>query len=57
MRVVPDVFTLVDPRVYCIALGHEDLGDRNDLRRNPVLGSILGRLEARRANRGPFGRQ
>ena len=46
-RVVHDVRTLVGQRVFGIALGYEDLNDHDDLRRDPVLGPVLGRLEAR----------
>ncbi|MBK1696618.1 transposase [Rhodovibrio salinarum] len=47
-RVVHDVRTLVGQPVFGIALGYEDLNDHNDFRRDPVLGPMLGRLEARR---------
>ena len=43
-----DVATLVGQRVFGIALGYEDLVDHDELRRDPVLGAVLGRLEARR---------
>jgi hypothetical protein len=53
-RVVHDVRTLVGQRVFAIALGYEDLNDHDDLRRDPVLGPVLGRLEARRAGCAPL---
>jgi hypothetical protein len=53
-RVVPDVRTLVGQRVFGIALGYEDLNDHDDLRRDPVLGPVLGRLEARRSGCAPL---
>jgi hypothetical protein len=53
-RVVHDVHTLVGQRVFGIALGYEDLNDHDDLRRDPVLGPVLGRLEARRARCAPL---
>jgi hypothetical protein len=53
-RVVHDVRTLVGQRVFGIALGYEDLNDHDDLRRDPVLGPVLGRLEARRARCAPL---
>jgi hypothetical protein len=53
-RVVHDVRTLVGQRVFGIALGYEDLNDHDDLRRDPVLGPVLGRLEARRSRCAPL---
>ena len=53
-RIVHDVRTLIGQRVFAIALGYEDLVDHDDLRRDPVLGAVLGRLEARRANCAPL---
>lgn len=53
-RVVHDVPTLVGQRVFGIALGYEDLIDHDDVRRDPVLGAVLGKLEARRANCAPL---
>jgi len=53
-RVVHEVRTLVGQRVFAIALGYEDLNDHDDLRRDPVLGPVLGRLEARRARCAPL---
>jgi hypothetical protein len=47
-RVVHEVHTLVGQRVFAVALGYEDLSDHDDLRSDPVLGPVLGRLEARR---------
>ena len=53
-RVVHDVTTLVGQRVFGIALGYEDLIDHDALRHEPVLGVVLGRLEARRAGCAPL---
>ncbi len=53
-RVVHDVHTLVGQRVFGIALGYEDLIDHDELRRDPVLGTVLGRLEARRPGCAPL---
>ena len=53
-RVVHDVATLVGQRVFGIALGYEDLIDHDALRHDPVLGVVLGRLEARRAGCVPL---
>ena len=51
-RIVHDVPTLVGQRVLGIALGYEDLVDHDELRHDPVLGLVLGRLEARPNGRG-----
>ena len=53
-RVVHDVRTLVGQRVFGLALGYEDLNDHDDLRRDPVLGTVLGRLEARHPGCAPL---
>ena len=53
-RVVHDVATLVGQRVFGIALGYEDLIDHDELRHDPALGVVLGRLEARRAGCAPL---
>lgn len=42
------VRTLVLQRVVGIALGYEDLNDHDELRRDPVLAVLAGKLEARR---------
>ena len=42
--------TLVAQRVHGIALGYEDLNDHDELRHDPVLGLISGKLEARRSD-------
>ena len=47
-RVVHAVRTLVGQRVFAIALGYEDLNDHDELRHDPVLGPVLGRLSAPR---------
>jgi len=53
-RVVHDIPTLVGQRVFGIALGYEDLVDHDELRRDPVLGAVLSRLEARRRGCAPL---
>lgn len=40
--------TLVGQRVFGIALGYEDLNDHDELRHDPVLATLTGKLEARR---------
>ncbi len=47
-RVEHEVATLVGQRVFGIALGYEDLVDHDQLRHDPVLASLAGKLEARR---------
>jgi len=41
--------TLIAQRVHAIALGYEDLNDHDELRHDPVLGLISGKLEAGRS--------
>ena len=53
-RVVHDVATLVGQRVFGIALGYEDLIDHDELRHDPALGVVLGRLEGRRSGCAPL---
>ena len=53
-RVIHDIPTLVGQRVFGIALGYEDLIDHDDLRRDPVLGAVLGKLEAARPDLAPL---
>jgi hypothetical protein len=43
--VLHDVRTLVAQRVFGLALGYEDLVDHDELRRDPVLGVMLGKLD------------
>src|SRR6266852_5880986 len=44
------VATLVGQRVFGIALGYEDINDHDELRRDPVMAVLAGKLEAGRAN-------
>jgi hypothetical protein len=46
--------TLVMQRVVGIALGYEDLVDHDDLRHDPVLATLAGKLAARRATCAPL---
>lgn len=41
--------TLIGQRVHGIALGYEDLNDHENLRHDPVIGLLSGKLEARRS--------
>jgi hypothetical protein len=43
--VLHEVRTLVAQRVFGLALGYEDLVDHDDVRRDPVLGAMLGKLK------------
>jgi hypothetical protein len=43
--VLHDVKTLIAQRVFGLALGYEDLIDHDELRRDPVLGVLLGKLD------------
>jgi hypothetical protein len=43
------VRTLVGQRVMGIALGYEDLNDHEQLRHDPLLGAVIGKLEPGRA--------
>ena len=53
-RVEHEVATLVGQRVFGIALGHEDVVDHDQLRHDPVLAILAGKLEARRAGCAPL---
>jgi hypothetical protein len=46
--------TMVGQRVIGIALGHEDLVDHDDLRHDPVLAAMLGKLTPRRQECAPL---
>ena len=48
LRIEHSVETLVAQRIHGIALGYEDLSDHDELRHDPVLGLLSGKLEARR---------
>jgi hypothetical protein len=45
-----EIATLVGQRVYGIALGYEDLVDHDQLRHDPVLAALGGKLSARRSS-------
>jgi Transposase DDE domain group 1 len=36
---------LITQRVYALALGYEDLNDHDDLRRDPLLATVIGKLD------------
>jgi hypothetical protein len=43
-----EVVTLIGQRVFGIALGYEDLNDHDELRHDPMMAVLAGKLEARR---------
>jgi hypothetical protein len=45
-----EVTTLLGQRIYGIALGYEDLVDHDQLRHDPVLAALGGKLSSRRSN-------
>ena len=47
------VATLVGQRVFGIALGYEDLNDHDELRHDPLMAVLAGRLDARREDCAP----
>ena len=53
-RIEHEVATLVGQRVFGIALGHEDLIGHDQLRHDPVLAILAGKLEARRPDCAPL---
>ncbi len=50
-RIEHTVADLVAQRVYGLALGYEDLNDHDDLRRDPLLAAIVGKLDPTGATR------
>ena len=53
-RVEHDIATLVGQRIFGIALGHEDVVDHDQLRHDPVLAILAGKLAARRGDCAPL---
>jgi Transposase DDE domain group 1 len=49
-----EVRTLVGQRVFGIALGYEDLNDHDELRHDPALAVLAGKLEAKRSDCAPL---
>ena len=47
------VSTLVGQRVFGIALGYEDVNDHDELRHDPVMAVLAGKLSAKRADCAP----
>ena len=52
-----EVATLVGQRVFGIALGYEDLNDHDELRHDPVMAVLAGKLAARRSDCAPLAGQ
>ena len=48
------IAAMVAQRVFGIALGYEDLIDHDQLRHDPVLAALAGKLEAKRQNCAPL---
>jgi hypothetical protein len=48
-----EVVTLVGQRVFAIALGYEDLNDHDELRHDPMMAVLAGKLEAHREDCAP----
>ena len=48
-----EVATLVGQRVFAIALGYEDLNDHDELRHDPMMAILAGKLAARREDYAP----
>jgi hypothetical protein len=48
-----EVMTLVGQRVFGLALGYEDVNDHDDLRHDPMMAVLAGKLEARREDCAP----
>jgi len=48
-----EVVTLLGQRVFGIALGYEDLNDHDELRHDPMMAALAGKLEARREDCAP----
>ena len=53
-RIEHSLTTLVGQRVLALALGYEDLVDHDQLRHDPVLAAVTGKLSARRADCAPL---
>jgi Transposase DDE domain group 1 len=48
------VRTLIGQRVFAIALGYEDLNDHDELRHDPLLATLAGKLKSRRSDCAPL---
>ena len=48
-----EVATLIGQRAFAIALGYEDLNDHDELRHDPAMAVLVGKLEAKRSDPHP----
>ena len=48
------VATLVGQRLFAMALGYEDLNDHDELRHDPIMAVLAGKLKARRKSCAPW---
>jgi hypothetical protein len=48
-----EVATLIGQRVFGLALGYEDINDHDELRHDPVMAVLAGKLKARRKDCAP----
>src|SRR3954462_12050313 len=53
-RVEHEIATMVGQRVFGVALGYEDLVDHDQLRHDPAMAILAGKLEARRSDCAPL---
>jgi hypothetical protein len=53
-RIEHEVCTLASQRIFGIALGYEDLNDHDELRHDPVMATLVGKLEAGRRDCAPL---
>jgi hypothetical protein len=49
-----EIGTLVGQRVFALALGYEDLNDHDELRHDPTMAVLAGKLRARRRDCAPL---
>jgi hypothetical protein len=52
-RIEHEVATLIGQRIFGIALGYEDLNDQDQLRHDPIMAVLAGKLKARRKDCAP----
>jgi hypothetical protein len=53
-RIEHEIATLIGQRVFGLALGYEDVVDHDQLRHDPVMAILAGKLAARRADCAPL---
>jgi hypothetical protein len=52
-RIEHEVTTLVGQRIFAIAVGYEDLNDHDELRHDPMMAVLAGKLTAEREEYAP----